>query len=161
MALLPLPARANDAGASAPIDDPTLIALAIALAVSPVPEGASLPPTAAPDAAGAEPQLELVATIRAKSVVFSDVPKVNVAFAGAPRRTFWKTERVNLPARVEPGVTYRDVVVRLTLSSTAEDMAVLLRDAKRASAGLRIAPGDGAAAVPTSTAAASRQHSGE
>jgi hypothetical protein len=134
----PSPARAEDDRGSAPLDDPTLIALAVALAVSPAPPVVeSAPGETAP--ATEEPQLELVATVRAKSIVFEKVPQVNVTFTGnGPRRTFWKTERSNLPARVEPGVVYRDVTVRLTVTSTMEDMAVLLRDAKSASPGLRV-----------------------
>jgi hypothetical protein len=148
------PEAGGDAPGSVPLDDPTLVALAVALAVSPA------PPPHAPAAgetrlAKAEPRLELVATVRAKSVVFDAVPKVDVTFAReGPRRTVWRTERTNLPARVEPGVVYRDVAVRLTLESTAEELAVLLRDAKRASRGLRLeADGEPAAApAPASEA---------
>jgi hypothetical protein len=140
--------------ASVPLDDPTLVALAVALAVSPAPP-AHAPAAGETRLAKAEPRLELVATVRAKSVVFDAVPKVDVTFAReGPRRTVWRTERTNLPARVEPGVVYRDVAVRLTLESTAEELAILLRDAKRASRGLRLeAEGEPAAAPAPASAA--------
>lgn len=144
-ALWPSASRAEDR--SAPLDDPTLIALAVALAVSPAPQAGDV---AAEPQPGDEGRLELVATVRAKTIVFDEVPKVNVSYTGSgPRRTVWKAERTNLPARVQPGVVYRDVTVRLTVRSTMEDMAVLLREAKGASRGLRVEP-DGPEAVPAS-----------
>ncbi|HVI93369.1 MAG TPA: hypothetical protein VM753_05150 [Anaeromyxobacter sp.] len=133
----PALARAEAQGGSNPLDDPTLVALAFALAATPAPE-----PQAAASAPGNEPQLELVATVRARSIVFADVPHVSLKFTGpGPRRTTWRIERVNLPARVQPGVAYRDVTVRLTLTTTMDDLAVLLRDARAASRGLRIVTG--------------------
>ena len=108
-------------------------------------------PQATANAPGNEPQLELVATVRARSIVFADVPHVNLQFTGSgPRRTAWRIERVNLPARVQPGVVYRDVTVRLTLTTTMDDLAVLLRDARAASRGLRIVRdgGGGGGVVP-------------
>jgi hypothetical protein len=148
LALAPALVRAESHGGSAPLDDPTLIALAVALAVSPAPQVEEGVP-AEPPPAREEPQLELVATVRAKSLVFEHVPTVDVTFTGnGKRRTVWRTERTNLPARVEPGVVYRDVAVRLTLTSTMEDMAVLLRDAKSAARGLTVEPDDAPAPSP-------------
>jgi hypothetical protein len=142
----PALARAEEQGGGAPLDDPTLVALVFALAATPAPE-----PQATANAPGNEPQLELVATVRARSIVFADVPHVNLQFTGSgPRRTAWRIERVNLPARVQPGVVYRDVTVRLTLTTTMDDLAVLLRDARAASRGLRIVRdgGGGGGVVP-------------
>jgi hypothetical protein len=134
----PSPTRGDAHGAS-PLDDQALIALAFTLAFTPSP-----PAPAASEVAGAnaEPEIELVATVRASSIVFSEVPRVNMQFTGdGPRRTRWQVKRVNLPAHVEPGVAYRDVVVRLKLTTTLSELAVLARDAKSASRGLRVARG--------------------
>jgi hypothetical protein len=146
----PSPARGDAQGASA-LDDQTLIALAFALALTPPPT-APAASAAAVAGAKAEPEIELVTTVRTRSIVFSDVPRVNMQFAGdGPRRTRWQVERVNLPAHVEPGVAYRDVVVRLRLTTTLSELAVLARDAKSASRGLRVARGQApdAAARPS------------
>jgi hypothetical protein len=59
------------------------------------------------------PDVEVIASVRARELRFRTVPKVKVRFAGEPafKATSW-TERDNLPDQVEPGVTYRDVRVR-------------------------------------------------
>jgi hypothetical protein len=153
-ALLWAPAASRAEGAAAPTplaDDATLVALAVSLACSDAPEqGGAPPPQAAPPAAEG-PELELVATVRAKTLRFDVVPKVQVAFTGnGRRRTTWRTERVNLPMRPEAGVDYRDVQVRLTITTTIEELADLLRDAQRASGGIRLEPAT-AAAAPAAT----------
>jgi hypothetical protein len=130
------------ADASAPLaDDPTLIALAVSLSCANAPEQDKgvAPAPAGPTAAG--PELELVATVRAKELRFETVPHVQVAFKGnGPRHTTWKTERVNLPMHPEPGVAYHDVALRLTISSTLDELPELLAQAKRASGGIKIEP---------------------
>jgi hypothetical protein len=133
------PARAETPGGGGPLaDDATLIALAVSLACADAPDGTATPPRDAspsPD----HPELELIATVRAKALKFDQVPHVNVAFSGSgPRRTMWKTERVNLPMHPEAGVVYRDVQVRLTVTSTVEDLGALLAQAKRAARGIHI-----------------------
>lgn len=145
-------ARGDATGAPSLADDPTLIALAVALACAEAPEAIEAAPQGPSGAATAGPELELVATVRAKTLVFDEVPKVDVVFRGAgKRKAVWKTERVNLPAHPEPGVVYRDVQVRLTLTSDVEELTSMLRDAKRASKGIRLE--DAAAAVPPAPAA--------
>jgi hypothetical protein len=150
----PFLARADAQGGASPLDDQTLIALAFALALTPSPDATAVPAAAA-SGAKAEPEIELVTTVRSRSVVFSEVPRVNVQFTGdGPRRTRWQVERVNLPAHVEPGVAYRDVVIRLKLTTTLSELAILARDAKSASRGLRVARGRGPdAAAPGSVPA--------
>lgn len=135
----PWAARAEGGGAMPLADDPTLIALAVALSCADAPEGveAALQGPSGPAAAG--PEIELVATVRAKALRFDEVPKVDVVFRGTgKRRTVWKTERVNLPMRPQPGVTYRDVQVRLTISSDVEELTSMLRQARLAARGIRV-----------------------
>jgi hypothetical protein len=139
-----LPAAAFAQGTPTPLaDDPTLIALAVSLSCANAPEAEvkAPAPSASPRAAG--PELELVATVRAKALRFEKVPQVDVTFKGSgPHHTVWKTERVNLPIHPEAGVTYRDVAVRLTITSTIDELAQLLSKAKRASRGIEIEPED-------------------
>ena len=142
-AVVPSTAAAETQGGSGPLlDDPTLIALAVALAVSPAPEVTE----PAPAPITPTPVVELVASVRAKSLVFAEAPRVKVAFSGKGRmRTVWKSERVNLPAQVTPGTVYKDVQVTLTLSCTPDDLAALIIDARRAARGLLIEPDDATA----------------
>lgn len=153
-------ARSAEAPGSTPLaDDATMIALAVALSCADAPEAIPAPP-APSEVTPAGPELELVATVKAKSLRFEEVPKVNVVFHGSGRRkTVWKTERVNLPARPEPGVTYKDVQVKLTITSDIDELASLLNQAKKASRGIRIegpeapAPAGANAAPPAAKAA--------
>ena len=60
-----------------------------------------------------EPCLEIAAQVEAKSLRFECVPETDVAFdAGTRCDSASGSERQNLPEKVEPGVTYRDVRVR-------------------------------------------------
>jgi len=160
----PRPARAADSGqGSTPLaDDRTFVALAVALACAEAPEadaGAPAPSAAAPAEQG--PELELVATVHAKALKFEVVPKTQVAFqGGGKRKTVWKTERVNLPMHPQPGVVYRDVAVRLTITSDVDELAALLREAKRASAGIVLeedAPASASPAKPAGAAASAER----
>jgi hypothetical protein len=137
---LPLQAQAQGQGGSPPLaDDPTLIALAVSLACADAPDVVAAAPAQPAVPAADGPELELVATVRAKALRFDEVPKVDVVFRGTgKRRTVWKTERVNLPAHPEPGVVYRDVQVRLTITTGFEELGAMLEQAKRASRGIRI-----------------------
>lgn len=129
----PRAGEAQEAAAPDP-DEPALEALALALAVAPV------PPQAEPGRGDAvkEPRVDLVVTFAARSLVFEEVPRIRMAFGGpGPRRAVWKVERTNLPARVERGVEYRDVKVKLTLSSTVDEFEALIEDARRVASGIR------------------------
>ncbi len=148
------PAIAEEGGSAPLADDAALIALAVSLSCAGAPDAvtAEPPPSAAPAQAG--PELELVATVRAKTLRFDEVPKVDVIFHGNTRRkTVWKTERVNLPVHPQPGVVYHDVQVRLTITSDVDELATMLRAAKLASRGVRIEPPDAAAAQPAAAPA--------
>jgi hypothetical protein len=146
-------ARPAEAPGSAPLaDDATMIALAVALSCADAPETIPAPPSPS-EVTPAGPELELVATVKAKSIKFDEVPKVNVVFHGnGKRKTVWKTERVNLPAHPEPGVTYKDVQVKLTITSDIDELASLLSQAKKASRGVRIEGPDAAAPAGASAA---------
>jgi hypothetical protein len=57
--------------------------------------------------------VEIGATVKAKKLRFDKVPETEVSFPGSDdERSGSHTERENLPDKVEPGVTYRDVKVR-------------------------------------------------
>ncbi|HET9594332.1 MAG TPA: hypothetical protein VFP65_02060 [Anaeromyxobacteraceae bacterium] len=148
-AALPGGRAAAQAAPSPLADDPTLIALAVSLACAHGPEGGEgfTPPDPSPPPAVHGPELELVATVRAKAIRFDEVPHIDVKFKGTgKRRTTWRTERVNLPMHPDPGVTYRDVAVRLIVTSTAEELGDLLAQAKHIARGIRIERDD--AVVP-------------
>jgi hypothetical protein len=131
-------------GDAAPLaDDATLIALAVALSCADAPETIAAPPAEPARVTPTGPELELVATVKARALKFDQVPEVNVVFVGnGARRTVWKTERVNLPARPEAGTVYKDVEVRLTITSDVDELSSLIREAKRASHGVRIETAD-------------------
>ncbi|ACL67216.1 conserved hypothetical protein [Anaeromyxobacter dehalogenans 2CP-1] len=152
-ALLPRLAHAEAPAATpaARLDEAALVALAVALAVSPA-------PALDPAAGAADPAaVELGATVRLRQVTFEERPRIRVTLAGAgPARAWWKVERTNLPAEVEPGVVYRDVVLKLTLGGPADAVQALLDDAARLAPGVRIEPAmkDPARATPPPAALA-------
>jgi hypothetical protein len=124
-------------GAGQPPDDLALLALAVALSASEAQASAAAPPLASgPDA---PPRTELAATVRAKALRLDEVPDAEPLLALA-RRTSWTAERLNLPARPEPGVIYRDVEIRLTVAGELEDVTALLEEARRAASGIRLEP---------------------
>ncbi len=62
--------------------------------------------------------ISLTATVRIRELRFDAEPETHVEFFGEPERiTEDSTERENLPDKVQPGVIYRNVVVRLTIAS--------------------------------------------
>jgi hypothetical protein len=59
--------------------------------------------------------VELFTGVRAQRLRFGAVPDMEVRFDGEPgERSSSRTERKNLPEKVAPGKTYRDVEVRWT-----------------------------------------------
>lgn len=82
-------------------------------------------------AAPRPPDIAIVAYVRAKELRFSVVPDDAAITArgsvnGVPAATVSTTDRENLPARVEPNVVYRDVGIRLTITSTLPDIEKIL-----------------------------------
>ena len=69
-----------------------------------------------------EPDVEIAAAARAAELRFECKPEVRVATsAGSPASAESVSERENLPDDIEPGVTYRDVVVRWRLAARLDD----------------------------------------
>jgi hypothetical protein len=59
------------------------------------------------------PDVEILCGVRARELRFGTVPEAKLSFEGEPGvSSSTRTERGNLPDRVEPQVTYRNVTVR-------------------------------------------------
>lgn len=75
-----------------------------------------------------DPDVEIGAAVTAKRLRFRQAPESNVEFRGEPvgrgergeLLTASGSERENLPAGVEPGVTYRDVRIRWRAAARVE-----------------------------------------
>ena len=77
--------------------------------------------------------IEFLASVQANQLRFDEQPETEVRFFGEPgHESASGSDRTNLPERVEPGVTYRDVGVDYRLASR-----LTLGDG-----GARPAPGD-------------------
>ena len=95
-----------------------LIAYAIAAATPAVPP------------ANTEPDVALLATVHAKQLQFDVVPDVKVTFPDqAKNQTVWHSDRTNLPQQVQPHVIYRDIGIRLTITSTLPDIEKIVDEA--------------------------------
>ena len=85
-----------------------------------------LPPDPSVEAA----DVAITANVRARSLVFETVPNPTVKFFGQPARdTVWEAQRENLPTPVEPGVTYRDIGIRLKITSAFKDIDRIVAEA--------------------------------
>ncbi len=85
-----------------------------------------------------QPDIEITATVHADSLRFDVVPKdVSVTFSNDTDSVF-EFDRGNLPDPVEPGVTYRDVTVRLKISSKL--LEKLLQDPAAIQPGIPVPP---------------------
>ena len=118
-------------------------------------------PAASPSPA-AEPDLSLTAHVTARELRFTKVPNPTVEFPGRPERaTVWEADRENLPREVRPGVTYRNVGVRLRITSVFADIdrivAEALGEVPASDATPESAPPPGAAS-PHAPAAAAPSH---
>jgi hypothetical protein len=100
-------------------------------AQTPAPAASPQPaPQASPQVSEDEADLAITANVTAGAVRFEAVPNVTVEFPGRPRReTSWEAERTNLPRPVQPGVTYRDVGVRLKIVSVFADIDRIVAEA--------------------------------
>jgi hypothetical protein len=68
--------------------------------------------------------------VTVKELRFEVVPNPTVEFFGKPRRdTVWDAERENLPRPVEPGVTYRNIGIRLKIVSRFADIDRIVAEA--------------------------------
>lgn len=72
----------------------------------------------------------ITATVTARELKFEQVPNPTVEFPGAPaRETVWEADREKLSRPVEPGVTYRDIGIRLRISSRFADIERIVAEA--------------------------------
>jgi hypothetical protein len=85
---------------------------------------------AAATAATDDHDLSITANVTARELRFEVVPNPKVEFPGQPRRdTVWEAERTNLPLQVQPGVTYRDIGIRLKITSVFADIERIVAEA--------------------------------
>ena len=85
-----------------------------------------LPPDPAVEAA----DIAITANVRARSLMFETVPNPTVTFPGSHARdTVWEAQRENLPTPVEPGVTYRNIGIRLKITSVFRDIDRIVAEA--------------------------------
>jgi hypothetical protein len=88
------------------------------------------PSPAATNGTTGEPDLSITANVSARELLFEVVPNPKVEFPGRPRRdTVWEAERTNLPPQVQPGVTYRDLGIRLKITSVFADIERIVAEA--------------------------------
>jgi hypothetical protein len=74
--------------------------------------------------------LAIIANVQAKELRFDVVPNPSVEFPGRPARaTEWSAARTNLPPQVQPGVTYRDIGIRLKIVSRFADIDRIVAEA--------------------------------
>jgi hypothetical protein len=72
----------------------------------------------------------ITATVTARELLFEIVPNPTVEFPGKPKRdTVWEAERENLPRPVQPGVTYRNIGIRLKIVSRFADIERIVAEA--------------------------------
>ena len=77
-----------------------------------------------------EPDVAILATVRAKELRFEQVPEVKVTFPDQEKnQTVWHSDRTNLPDKVQPYVIYRDIGIRLTISSTLPNIEQIVDEA--------------------------------
>lgn len=83
-----------------------------------------------PDASIESADVSITATVRAKELTFEVVPNPVVEFPGQHKlETVWEAARENLPPAVEPGVTYRDIGIRLKIVSRFADIERIVAEA--------------------------------
>jgi hypothetical protein len=74
--------------------------------------------------------LSITGSVTARELRFDEVPNPTVEFTGKPeRRTEWSAVRENLPRPVQPGVTYRDIGIRLRIVSVFADIDRIVAEA--------------------------------
>lgn len=74
--------------------------------------------------------LSITGSVTGRELKFEIVPNPTVEFPGKPeRKTVWEADRQNLPRPVEPGVTYRNIGVRLRIASRFADIEQIVAEA--------------------------------
>jgi hypothetical protein len=85
---------------------------------------------AAPSASAESADLSITANVTARELRFETVPNPKVEFTGShERKTEWEAERQNLPRPVQPGITYRDIGIRLKITSVFADIDRIVAEA--------------------------------
>lgn len=75
-------------------------------------------------------EILLLINLTATELKFDVVPTVTVTFPGTHERTkIWVTDRQNLPDKVEPGVTYRNIGIQLRIASRFADIDRIVAEA--------------------------------
>ncbi len=113
-----------------------IAAVLLLLCAASAPAQSSQPETAQP-AAATSPQpdektadVSITANVTARELKFEVVPNPDVKFTGQPERnTVWEAERTNLPEQVQPGVTYRNIGIRLKIVSVFADIDRIVAEA--------------------------------
>jgi hypothetical protein len=83
-----------------------------------------------PDPSVEEADVAITAQVKARSLKFDEVPNPTVEFPGQPQRdTVWEAQRENLPTPVQPGVTYRNIGIRLKITSVFSDIDRIVAEA--------------------------------
>jgi len=78
----------------------------------------------------ANSDIVITATIQAKELTIEIVPTPTVEFSGnKERQTVWEADRENLPAEVQPNVTYRDIGIRLRIYSRFSEIQRIVLEA--------------------------------
>ncbi len=81
-----------------------------------------------PDVESAD--IAIIANITAKELRFDVVPNPTVEFLDKLKnQTIWQAERINLPDKIEPGVTYRNIGIRLKITSRLADIERIVAEA--------------------------------
>ncbi|HKO62980.1 MAG TPA: hypothetical protein VJV03_17605 [Pyrinomonadaceae bacterium] len=81
-----------------------------------------------PDVQAAD--IAIIADIKAESLLFEAVPNPKVEFPGNQTlKTTWEAFRDNLPNPVQPGVTYRNIGIRLKITSAFADIDRIVSEA--------------------------------
>jgi hypothetical protein len=81
-----------------------------------------------PDVESAD--IAIIANITAAELRFDVVGDPSVEFPGQPKsQTIWHTDRYNLPDKIEPGVTYRNIGIRLKITSRLADIERIVAEA--------------------------------
>jgi hypothetical protein len=83
-----------------------------------------------PDPSVENADIAITAHVKARSLIFEAVPNPTVEFSGQPQRdTVWEAQRENLPTPVQPGVTYRNIGIRLKITSVFSDIDRIVAEA--------------------------------
>lgn len=81
-----------------------------------------------PDVQAAD--IAIIANITAEELRFDVVGNPTVEFFDKSKnQTIWQTERFNLPDKIEPGVTYRNIGIRLKITSRLADIERIVSEA--------------------------------